>query len=206
MINKIITDITEYIFVEDKPLKADIIFLPGGSFPIIPEKAANLYQQGYSPKLLPSGGVGIKTGKFSGVKDKADIYNKEYLTDCEFYVDVLIKNGVLDKDILREDKSQHTRDNAFLSREMTDEAGLDIHKALIVCKSFHARRCLMLYQMAFPKTEIHVIPVDCYGITKDNWYTFEYGIDRVLGELARCGNQFAGDIKKYLSEEKNCSD
>ena len=206
MMNKIITDITEYIFVEDKPLKADIIFLPGGSFPIIPEKAASLYHQGYSPKLLPSGGVGIKTGKFSGVKDKADIYNKEYLTDCEFYVDVLIKNGVLDKDILREDKSQHTRDNAFLSREIKDEAGLDIHKALIVCKSFHARRCLMLYQMAFPNTEIHVIPVDCYGITRDNWYTFEYGIDRVLGELARCGNQFVGDVKKYLSEEKNCSD
>lgn len=26
----------------------------------------------------------------------------------------------------------------------------------------------------------------------------EYGIDRVLGELARCGNQLVGDIKDYL--------
>lgn len=26
----------------------------------------------------------------------------------------------------------------------------------------------------------------------------ETGIDRVLGELARCGDQFAGDIKDYI--------
>ncbi|HOD93428.1 MAG TPA: YdcF family protein [Clostridia bacterium] len=205
MMNRIITDITEYIFVEDKPVKADIIFLPGGSFPIIPEKAASLYHEGYASKLLPAGGTGIKTAHFAGVKDKADIYNKEYSTDCEFYVDVLIKNGVRDKDILKEDKSQHTRDNAFLSRIKTDEAGLDIKKAMIVCKSFHARRCLMLYQLAFPDTEIHVIPVDCYGITKDNWYTFDYGIDRILGELVRCGNQFADDIKGYLKAYSDSS-
>ena len=36
------------------------------------------------------------------------------------------------------------------------------------------------------------------GITKDNWHKTEQGIDRVLGELARCGNQFVGDIKEYL--------
>ena len=37
------------------------------------------------------------------------------------------------------------------------------------------------------------------NITKDNWYKTEQGIDRVLGELARCGNQFVSDIKDYLS-------
>jgi len=54
--------------------------------------------------------------------------------------------------------------------------------------------------MAFPEAEISVIPVDCYGFTRDNWYTQEYGIDRVLGELARCGNQFVGDMKEYLKD------
>jgi len=73
---------------------------------------------------------------------------------------------------------------------------------MICCKSFHARRCLMLYQLAFPEAEIYVVPVDCYGITRDNWYTQEYGIDRVLGELARCGNQFVEDMKEYLKCQK----
>ena len=56
----------------------------------------------------------------------------------------------------------------------------------------------MLYQMAFPEAEILVVPVDCYGISRDNWYKQDYGVDRVLGELARCGNQFVGELKEFL--------
>jgi len=199
MNNKIINDITNYIFVEDKPEKVDIIFMPGSSDPTIPEKASQLYKDGYSPLLLPSGGVSVKSGKFGGVKIKQDLYNKDYQSDCEFYADVLIKNGVPKASILYEDKSGHTRDNAFFSRIVTDENKLAIKTAIICCKSFHARRCLMLYQLAFPEAKILIVPVDCYGISRDNWFKQEYGIDRTLGELARCGNQFVGDIKKYLS-------
>lgn len=199
MNNKIINDITNYIFVEDKPEKVDIIFMPGSSDPTIPEKASQLYKDGYSPLLLPSGGVSVKSGKFGGVKIKQDLYNKDYQSDCEFYADVLIKNGVPKSSILYEDKSGHTRDNAFFSRIVTDENKLAIKTAIICCKSFHARRCLMLYQLAFPEAKILIVPVDCYGISRDNWFKQEYGIDRTLGELARCGNQFVGDIKKYLS-------
>jgi len=52
--------------------------------------------------------------------------------------------------------------------------------------------------MAFPEVSFIVCPIHCFNITKQNWFTTEQGIDRVLGELARCGNQFAGDIKAYL--------
>ncbi len=41
--NKIISDISEYIFVSDEPEKVDAIFLPGGSHPELPEYAAKLY-------------------------------------------------------------------------------------------------------------------------------------------------------------------
>lgn len=201
MIQKqIISDITNFIFIPEKLQKVDIIFLPGSSSPEMPEKAAQLFHEGYASILLPSGGVSVKssTGKFGGAKNKKDIYNGNYQTDCDFYTDVLLKNDVPQSSILCEDKSGHTRDNAFFSRKVVDENRLQISSAIIVCKSFHARRCLMLYQLAFPEAEIFMCPVDCYGITRDNWYTFEYGIDRVLGELARCGNQFVGEIKKYL--------
>ena len=195
---RFIEDIGNFIFVSDTPATADAIFLPGGPHPEPAEYAAELYAQGYVPLMIPAGRYGIKTGKFAGVKSKADIYCEEYETECEFLTDVLTKCGVPQSAILGEDRSMHTRDNAFLTKALTDAHGLTIRKAIIVCKSFHARRCQMLYQLAFPETEILVCPFDCYGITKENWYTFEYGIDRVLGELARCGNQFVGDIKKYL--------
>ncbi len=198
MNNRIITDISNYIFVSDQPEEADAIFLPGGSYPEQPEYAARLYHMGYARWLIPSGGISIKRDVWPGVRSKADRYNGNYQSDCEFLTDALIKNGVPADAIIREDHSGHTRDNAFLSRRAVDENGIEINTALIVCKAFHARRCLMLYQMAFPDVKIKVCPVSCYNITKDNWYKTEQGIDRVLGELARCGNQFVGDIKEYL--------
>ena len=195
---RIITDISNFIFVSDEPEKVDAIFLPGGSFPEQPEYASKLYRQGYAKWLIPSGGVSVKRDKWPGVRRKAELYSGDYQSDCEFFTDVLLKNGVPASAIIRENKSGHTRDNAFLSRKAVDERGIDVKTALIVCKAFHARRCLMLYQMAFPDVDIKVCPVHCYNITKENWYESEAGIDRVLGELARCGNQFAGDIKQYL--------
>lgn len=197
-----IDDITNFIFVEDTPIQADIIFLPGGSNPALPEKAAELYRAVYAPLLLPSGGYSVKLGKLSAVRVKADIYNKPYETECEFYTDVLTINGVPPEAIVQEDRSGHTRDNAFLSRKAADEKGLSISKAIICCKSFHARRCLMLYQMAFPEADIAVVPVDVSGLTRHSWYKSERGIDRVLGELARCGGQFVPDIKRYLLNRK----
>ena len=195
---RIITDISNFIFVSDEPEKVDAIFLPGGSFPEQPEYASELYRQGYAKWLIPAGGISVKRDKWPGVRSKADKYNGDYQSDCEFFTDVLLKNGVPASAIIGENQSGHTRDNAFLSREAVDRRGVAISTALIVCKSFHARRCLMLYQMAFPEVDIKVCPVHCYNITKDNWYESKTGIDRVLGELARCGNQFVADIEQYL--------
>lgn len=198
MTNRIITDISNFIFVSDAPQKADAIFLPGGSHPEQPEYAAKLFHEGLTKWLVPSGGVSVKRERWPGVKAKAEIYNGDYRSDCEFLTDVLLKNGVPPSAVIGEDRSGHTRDNAFFSRKVMDEKGIAIQTALIVCKAFHARRCLMLYQMAFPNVEIRVCPVHCYNITKENWYQSEKGVDRVLGELARCGNQFVGDIRQYI--------
>ncbi len=198
MESRIISDITDFIFVAEQPKRADIIFLPGGSDPAPPEYAAELYRRGFAPLLLPSGGVSVKRSRWAGVQRKADIYSGDYHSDCEFYTDALNINGVPLSAIIPEDKSGHTRDNAFFSRRAADERGLEIKSAMIVCKSFHARRCLMLYQLAFPETELIVCPVDVYGITRDNWHTTRLGTERVLGELARCGGQFVGDIMRYL--------
>ena len=197
---KIIDDISDFIFLQDEMQKADIIFIPGGSHPELGEYAAELWKQGFAPLIMPSGGVSIKTGKFGGVKSKKELYNKDYKTDCEFLVDVLMKNGVPESSIIWENASGYTKENAIFSRRIADENNLAIRKAILCCKSFHARRSLMCYQLAFPDTEFYIHPVPYYQdnilISKENWYKTEVGIKRVLGELQRCGNQFNEDILK----------
>lgn len=115
--NKIISDISDYIFVSDEPEKVDAIFLPGGSHPELPEYAAELYHKGYAKRLIPSGGVSVKRDKWPGVRSNAEKYNGDYQSDCEFFIDVFVKNGVPIDAIIGEDKSGHTRDNAFLSKK-----------------------------------------------------------------------------------------
>ena len=46
--------------------------------------------------------------------------------------------------------------------------------------------------------EILICPVDVYGINKNDWYTQENGIVRVIGELYRCGSQFVDEMKGLL--------
>ena len=198
MTNRIITDISNYIFLSDAPVAADAIFLPGGMHPQQPEYAAELYRKGFAKWIIPSGAMGMRWETWPGVADKADVYTGEYCSECELFVDVLTQNGVPKDAIIPEYTARHTRDNAFLSRRLVDEQGICIKTALIVCKEFHARRCLMLYQMAFPEVDFKVCPINCSDITKENWHKSERGINRVLGELERCGNQFVGDVKDYL--------
>ena len=200
MTSRIITDISNYIFVFDNPEASDAIFLPGGMHPQQPEYAAKLYHQGYAQWLIPSGEMGVRWETWPGIADKADVYTQKYSSECDFFIDVLTKNGVPRGAIIPEYTARHTRDNAFLSRKVVDEKGIRIKTALIVCKEFHARRCLMLYQMAFPNVEFKICPINCSGITKENWFKSERGINRVMGELERCGNQFVDDVKDYLLE------
>ncbi|MDE6595225.1 MAG: YdcF family protein [Oscillospiraceae bacterium] len=198
----LIKEIGDFIFVEDEPQKCNVIITVGGSFPQIAEKAAELYKSGFSEYVLAGGGVSVKTGVFAGVKDKNEIYNGDYKTECDFYEDVLIKNGVPKEAIVREDKSGHTRANAEYAAAVLKEQGIPTEKIILVCKRFHARRCLMFFQSYFPETEIFIVPADIgngeTNVTKDNWHTSPYGIKRVMGELARCGDQFTEtDINNY---------
>lgn len=55
---------TEFIFVEHQPEKADIIFVPGGNYPDSARYAAQLYKEGWAPYVMPSGKYSIVTGKF----------------------------------------------------------------------------------------------------------------------------------------------
>lgn len=194
-----IKEISSFIFIEDKPEKADIIFVPGGTWPEPAEKAAQLYLDNYAPYILPSGKYSMSKSCFSGPTTKKDKYSGQYNTEWEFMRDVILSYGVKKEDILKEDNATWTKENAFKSREVTDNLSLDIKKAIICCKSFHAKRCLMFYSWAYPKTELLVCPVDVEGINKGSWFKTENGIENVMGELSRCGGQFKKAVSAWLA-------
>ena len=177
--------ITDFIFVEDAPVRSDVIFIPGGNYPEAAMHAARLYHEGWAPLLLPSGKYAKLTGHFvppEGVR--------EYETEWEYLRDILLSCDVPESAILREDQATFTWENAIQSRKVLENAGVTVRRAIISCQAFHARRCLMYYQEQFPDTEFVVCPVVTKGISKDNWFLDQAKTDVVLGELERCGIQF----------------
>ena len=191
MYHRFIEQISEFIFAEDEPEKADIIFIPGNGYSQMAEKAAALYGENYASFVLPSGKYSITVGKFGGVLSGQERYNGNYRTEWDFLKDVLIKNHVPDEVILKEDQATFTWENARFSREVTDKAEIEIKKALLCCKNYHARRSLMYYQRAYPEVEFRVCPCFVDGVTKENWMNSEEGIQSVLGEVQRIVTQFS---------------
>ncbi len=215
--------VTDFIFIEDKPRRSDIIFVPGGNYPDAAKYAAKLYHEGYAPYVMPSGRYSILAGRFhaqeteeksgeaqSAVVDRnlragreaASDQDKKYETECDYLCDVLRRCGVPDQAILREEQATYTYENAIFSRKRTDALGMQIDRAILCCQAFHARRCLMYYQEQFPDTEFLLCPVVTKNISRESWHRTREGIDTVLGELERCGGQFHEIMYAKMEDER----
>lgn len=182
--------ITDFIFIENQPAKADIILIPGGLRPQLMYKAVELYQQGFAPYILPSGGAGPKLSR------EIEAGTAHWKSEWEFLQNIAVQKGVPEKVILKEDEALNTYDNARLSWRVVQQQNIEVNKAILVCKAYHARRALLTYQAAFSsKIEYIICPIiDDRDVRKDNWYLDEKKIELVMGEVEKIGKYFVKRI------------
>lgn len=194
--------VSDFVFVEDAPEKADVLFVPGASRPEHAVRAAELYAQGFAPYVLPSGRFSKTIGRFPGVKEafRAE-YPEAYETEWAFLRAALLRHGVPDAAVLREDQATFTWENALFSRRVTDGLGLEVHTGILCCKPFHARRALLYYQAAYPDARFLVCPARLPGYDRDDWYRTEKGRAVILGEVARLGGQ-VGEVFAAMLDKK----
>lgn len=190
---KFLEELTNFIFLEDEPQKADVIFLPGSEEGVLAKTAARLYLEGYAPLIVPSG----KYAKWTG-HSMVD----QFETESDHFAYLLMEEGVPEEAILKEREATYTYQNAINTRKLLDERGIKVKKALLCCQAYHARRSKLYYQILFPETEILVIPTITKGITRDNWFKNREMSDVVLGEIERCGSQFHEIVAEYGVQEK----
>lgn len=190
MNKRVIRDITDFIFMNDTPKKSDIIFIPGSSKSVICEKAAQLYKEGYAKYCLPSGMYSSKYGRFAHEFVDNPRYEGEYATEFDYCKQVLIKNGVPEDAILRENRATNSMENAMYSYEVLKDMGIKIDSGIICCQAFHARRAFMSYANYFCDARLLVVPSVTQDIASDDWYKTEHGYKKVVGEVAKCGIYF----------------
>lgn len=193
--------VNAFVFVVDPPQPADILFVPGSRKPENALRAAELYRQGYAPRVLPSGRFAKAAGRFLGPEPPyGAVYPGPFETEWAYLRQVLLEGGVPDRAILREDQATYTWDNAQKSRRVTDAAGLRIHTAILCCQPYHARRALLYYQAAYPETRFLVCPARCPGLEPADWFLTPAGRATVLGEVSRLGGQIGEVFAAMLDE------
>ena len=187
----IMREIEEYMFPEDKPEPSDIIFVPGNAYPHMAQKAGELYRQGFAPFVMPSGKWAAGLKAFQGPAVQREKYSGCYQSEWDFLRDVLIQEGVPAEAVLKENQAGFTWENALFSKEALERLNLPVHKAILCCKTTHARRCLLYYQQAFPDTVFSVVTADPEGVNRENWLNSAESIHAVLSELERIIFQFS---------------
>jgi len=189
--------LTDFIFVENEPEPADVIFIPGGPHGEIALTAARLYHEGYAKVLIPSGRYSKLKGAYTDAASPPGYQGHIFSTEADFLSQILIDEGVPSEAICPERNATFTYENAIYTRALTDSLGITVHTALLCCQAYHARRALMYYQVLYPDTRILVCPTETGGIRKSDWFQSPETIDLVLGEVERCGSQFHEILKKY---------
>lgn len=185
---KFLEEMTNFIFLEDEPQKADVIFVPGSEEGALAKTAAKLYLDGYAKILIPSG----KYAKWTG-HSKVE----QFRTEADHFAHLMMEEGVPEDAIIKETEATYTYQNAINTRKLLDERGIAVKRALLCCQAYHARRSKLYYQILFPDTEILVCPTITKGITRDNWFRTKEGREIVLGEIERCGSQFHEIVAEY---------
>lgn len=118
----------DYMHMNHALAKADVIFVLGSHDVRVAEWAAQLYLEGYAPKILFSGGYGRHT---DGVFQK---------TEAEVFADLAMKKGVPLCDILIEKEATNTGENIQLGQLLMKEQGISVSQMILVQKPYMERR------------------------------------------------------------------
>ena len=120
--------IWDYLNLHQQPQKADCIVGFGNFNTDIAKRAAELYHQGYAPKILFTGGLGRNT---AGLMTEPEAVK---------FAKAAVACGVPEKDILIEDKSTNTKENIEFTRNLLVREGLPHQSILGVHQPFMERR------------------------------------------------------------------
>lgn len=136
--------IWDYLCLRQPLEKADCIVGFGNFNTDIARRAAELYLQGYAPKVLFTGGLGRNT---EGLLPEPEAVR---------FARVAMECGVPEKDILLEDRSTNTAENIYFTRDLLREAGIPHQRLLGVHQPFMERRIAAAMGVYWPEPDFRV--------------------------------------------------
>ncbi len=136
--------IWDYLGMHQELVKADVIVGFGNFNTDIARRAAELYHQGYAPKILFTGGLGRNT---EGMLPEPEAVR---------FAKVAMECGVPAEDIILEDKSRNTKENIEFTRALLEEKGISHAHILGVHQPFMERRIVAAMGVYWPSQSFSV--------------------------------------------------
>ena len=130
--------IWDYLGMHQEPVKADVIVGFGNFNTDIARRAAELYHQGYAPKILFTGGLGRNT---EGMLPEPEAAR---------FARVAMECGVPEADMILEDRSRNTKENIEFTRALLEEKGIPHRHILGVHQPFMERRSVAAMGVYWP--------------------------------------------------------
>ena len=220
--NGLLEAVTDFIFPEDEPRKADLILVCGSARLEPAKRGAKLFQEGYAPYIMPTGRFGERYRDFRDEMERVarndgrlpeEVFAEIEAdakkvgmpfpsTEWEYQRNELLLHGVPESAILREDESVNTFQNAINARKVLEREKISVSSLILCCQAFHSRRAGMTIASEFTDVRIILCPAKTRGIGRDSWYKTQTGYDKVLEELSKCGQYFSGE-RMYLAAMEN---
>ncbi|MDP3965041.1 MAG: YdcF family protein [bacterium] len=108
---------------------ADVLFVFGGIRSEVAEQAAMVWNRGLARHILVSGKL-------------CHPLPPPFLTEADFYADIMIRNGIPDRYILREREATNTAENVLFGLKMLRESQVFISSIIAVTRPPLMRRAL----------------------------------------------------------------
>lgn len=186
----------DYLGMHQTPQKADCIVGFGNFNTNIARRAAELYHQGYAPKILFTGGLGRNT---QGLLPEPEAVR---------FAKVAMECGVPEGDILLENRSRNTKENIEFTRQLLREAGIPHEHILGVHQPFMERRITAAMGVYWPELHFTVtspqVTIRQYledarnqGITENAAVSVIVGDFQRIDLYAKLGYQ----LPQYIPEE-----
>ena len=170
--------IWDYLGMHQEPCKADVIVGFGNFNTDIARRAAELYHQGYAPKILFTGGLGRNT---EGMLPEPEAVR---------FAKVAMECGVPEEDILQEDRSRNTKENIEFTREMLERLRIPHDRILGVHQPFMERRITAAMGIYWPELNFSVtspqVTIPCYlERAKQQGITENASVSVIVGDFQR---------------------
>ena len=155
-------------------VKSDLILALGSNDLRVADYAADLYLQGWAPRLLFSGNVGALT---------RNLFDRP---EAEKFAEVAARKGVPPAALLLESESTNTGENISFSRRLLAERGIEVQRLILVQKPYMERRAYATFLNFWPGVELRVSsPPITFSAYPTAYLSKEKVINIMVGDLQR---------------------